>query len=191
MPVAFDAIPSVLTGTESATGRFIRRLFLKTSEAPELYSWQNTLLQLDVNKIPKAFAAANDVFVEFVNDPTKENFDAWREKLATIMEDEGVTEDWNSSYLYMALINTKFRDLITIGEIEPFANVKDVRDAPFDDPTFGLCPRAFATVVFAVAELAECKPTMVDIAESLLGDVEDGEDNDEEDDAEDDDEDDE
>ena len=140
---------------------------------------------MNVNTIPQAFAAANDVFVEFVNDPTKEKFDAWREKLALRMEEDGVTDDWNASALFIALINIKFRDLNTVGEIEPFANVKDVRDAPFADPTVGLCPRAFATVVFGVAELAECRPTMVQIAEALLGDVEDGESNggsDEEDD---------
>ena len=171
MPVAFASIPSVISDTKSATAKFIQRLFLKTTE---IYTWQNTLLQMNVNTIPQAFADANDVFVEFVTDPTKEKFDAWGEKLALRMEEDGVTDDWNASALFMALIMAKFRDLNIAGPIEPFENVKDVCDAPFADPTAGLCPRAFATVVFGVAELANRTPTMVQIAEAFLDDVEQG-----------------
>jgi len=175
MPVSSASLPAVISCTKQAHDDFIGRLFSKVTEERDISTWENTLRQMEENSIPKAFAEANDGFVEFVNDPTKEKFDAWGDELALRMEEDGVIDDWNASAVFMALIMTKFRDLNIAGPIEPFENVKDVEDAQFLDPTIGLCPRAFATVVFAVAELANSQSTMLQIAEARLAEAEEGE----------------
>ena len=188
MPLTVESLSDVVNDTVQARAQFIRRLFLKNTSETSILSWEHTGYQMETTNIARPFQNTRGLFVAFLNDPVKETFDEWSEKVYDLLEDGGVIDDWNASPLFKALITTKYRDLNTIvGPIKPLENVKDVRDEQVSDPSAGVDPRAFATVILALASVADLEPTMEQVAGLLIAESYDGEedeDDEEEDDEE-------
>jgi hypothetical protein len=173
-----ESPPAVIAPTDRARKAFARRLFppVDLAEAP-LDTWEHTFDQMQKSNIPEKFYLSIFEFIAFVNNPSEASFEEWKGTLGGALEDDNVMDDWNTSWLFMATLMTKYRDLegVTDGAaIVPLDNVTDVRDCDFDAWNNGnaVPVRAFATVVLGIAALHdpdnETENPMADVAEKLL-----------------------
>jgi hypothetical protein len=178
----------VIGSTEAHTRRFLERLFSKVSDETDFSTWEHTLEQMCNVDIPEIFFNWMNKFLKFVNAPSLLHFNQWIEEVQGEMEDSGVFDDWNISNMFLALITAKYRDLAIVDEsspIVPFRTVEEVSDTPYTSTTSTFeCPRAFVTVVLAIASCAGRNPSMAHVAEELLGKAESALDEDEEDEDE-------
>ena len=176
----------VIGSTEAQTRRFLERLFSKVSDEKDFSSWEHTLDQMCNVDIPEIFFNWMNKFLKFVNAPSLLHFNQSIEEVQGEMEDSGVFDDWNISNMFLALITAKYRDLAIADDsspIVPFRTVEEVSDTPYTSNTSTFeCPRAFVTVVLAIASCAGRTLIMAHVAEELLGKAEDSEDDEDDED---------
>lgn len=150
----------------------LRRLF--STVDTEVYTWEHTLGQMGMCDIPSVFANCMEEFADFLNTPTKELFDAWHNLLLENLEDDGVLDDWNASNVFHGILSARFDsfDISSEERISPFNSASEVANRQFENARDGICVRAFATIVIAIASTADKSPTMQQVAEDLLAESE-------------------
>ena len=161
--------PRLLRDDERVREQFLRRLFLSVHDEPDFATWENTLSQMESIDFSQILSEHMLQFYTFLNNPTRENFAAWREVISDSFEDCGVADDWNISPMFMNVIFTRtYRDLEIDDEtvpVEPYESLEQASET-------NMYARDLATFVLAIAECDKKMPSMAHVAEKLLSEAE-------------------